>query len=151
MKDQKSKDRILLLHPKVRDSFTSFITNAENDLNVTLRISQGMRTFAEQQAIYDQGRTLPGKIVSNAKPGSSFHNYGLAVDLVQIINGVANWDFDYNKLVSYTPPGMKWGGSFRTFKDMPHFEIGFGKTWRELLALYEAGKFIPGTKFVQLD
>ena len=150
MKDQKSIDRLLLLHPKAREPFTTFITNAENDLGVVLRIAQGMRTFPEQQAIYDQGRTTPGKIVSNAKPGSSFHNYGLAIDLVQIINGVANWDFDYKQLIGYMPPGVKWGGSFRTFKDLPHFEMGFGLTWRQLLEKYDAGNFIPGTKFVNI-
>ncbi len=150
MKDKISIERIALLHPKARGLFTDFITKAENELGVTIRVVQGTRTFAEQQAIYDQGRTKPGKIVSNAKPGSSFHNYGLAVDLVEIKPDGANWNFPYAKLIPFMPPGMKWGGSFRTFKDMPHFEVAFGKTWRELLALYQAGKFIPGTKFVQL-
>ena len=43
----------------------------------------GMRTFQEQAKLYFQGRTTPGKIVTNAKAGYSCHNYGIAVDVVR--------------------------------------------------------------------
>src|SRR5258708_12842627 len=49
---------------------------------VQLRIVQGLRTKAEQDALYAQGRTTPGKVVTNAKGGQSMHNYGLPVDTV---------------------------------------------------------------------
>lgn len=44
----------------------------------------GLRTFEEQTALYAQGRTKPGRIVTKAKPGESYHNYGLAFDWVPV-------------------------------------------------------------------
>ena len=46
-----------------------------------LHLIYGYRSLGEQAELYSTGRTKPGKIVTNAKPGSSAHNYGLAVDL----------------------------------------------------------------------
>ena len=88
---------------------------------------QGLRTIAEQNALYEQGRTKPGNIVTNAKGGSSYHNYGLAIDLVQMIDGKVNWNFDYKKLKPYADKyGIVWGGTFKSIVDKPHFEISFG-------------------------
>lgn len=57
----------------------------------------GYRTFAEQAKIYFQGRTTPGKIVTNARPGLSCHNYGIAVDLVlDATPATAKLDPDWN-------------------------------------------------------
>ena len=58
----------------------------------TVRISQGLRTFSEQDALYDMGRTAPGNIVTYAKGGESWHNYGLAIDFVPMENGEPIWD-----------------------------------------------------------
>ena len=52
----------------------------------------GLRTMATQQALWDQGRTTPGEIVTNAKPGSSAHNYGMALDVMVLINGVPSYN-----------------------------------------------------------
>ena len=153
MKDPISILRVKELHPKVVDDFTNFITDAENALGITIRITQGMRSFAEQQALYDQGRTKPGKIVTKAKPGSSYHQYGLAVDLVELINGGADWNYDMGKLLPFAVKyGIQWGGNFPgTFKDFPHFEKHFGIHWSVLLKEYEDKNFIPGTNFVLIN
>lgn len=42
----------------------------------------GLRTMEEQAALYAIGRSKPGKIVTKARPGESYHNYGLAFDWV---------------------------------------------------------------------
>jgi peptidoglycan L-alanyl-D-glutamate endopeptidase CwlK len=60
-------------------------------------IYEGARTLTRQAELYAQGRTVPGRIVTQAKPGRSFHNYGLAIDWVPLIyelgGGVsAGWD-----------------------------------------------------------
>lgn len=152
MKDQVSITRVSTLHPKVRGDFKNFITDAENALGITIRVTQGLRTFEEQQKLYDQGRTEPGKIVTKAKPGSSYHQYGLAVDLVEVIDNGVDWEYDMSKLVPFAEKyGIQWGGNFPgTFKDHPHFEKHFGINWRQLLLLYEAKKFIPGTEYVTI-
>lgn len=152
MKDQHSIAAVALLHPKVQDMFTGFITDAENSLGIALRVVQGLRTFPEQHAIYNQGRTTPGKIVSNAPAGESYHNYGLAVDICPLTpDGKAlNWDFKFSELEPFALPyGITWGGHFPS-PDMDHFENKLGHNWRDLLALYKAANFIEGTQYVNI-
>lgn len=99
--DKPTLDRIKLLHPKLRDEALKIYNEICSVLtgNATVRFSYTLRTFAEQQALFNQGRKTPGKIVTNAQAGQSFHNYGLAVDIVLLIdkdkNGTyetASWD-----------------------------------------------------------
>ncbi|SRR5712692_7841459 len=152
MKDLSSIAKIAELHPKFRPLAQSFIEDAENALNITLRIVQGMRTFAQQQAIYDQGRTTPGNIVTKAKAGQSFHNYGISVDVCPVINNGTklDWEYAFEKLVPFAAKyGITWGGYFLS-PDRDHFENKFGHMWQDLLAKYQAGNFIEGTHFVNL-
>lgn len=143
--------KIAALHPKFAPLAQSFIEDAEATLGITLCIVQGMRTFAQQQAIYDQGRTLPGNVVTKAKAGESYHNYGIAIDVCPFTPAnQLNWEYDFNKLVSFAAKyGITWGGNFPS-PDRDHFENKFGHNWRDLLALHNAGSFIPGTQFVNI-
>lgn len=153
MKDAISIERVNSLHPLVRDDFKNFIEDSENSLNITIRISQGLRTFDEQRQLYAMGRTVPGKIVTNSKPGQSYHQYGLAVDLVELIdNGHSiDWGFDMEKLVPFANKyAIYWGGNFKKFKDRPHFEKTFGYSWNDLLTKYNTKDFIEGTQYVSL-
>jgi hypothetical protein len=151
MRDAISHVRLLTLHPRVKDEFKAFIEEAEEGLNIKLRITSALRTFQEQQRLYAQGRTTPGKIVTKAKPGSSYHNYGLAVDLVRMDGTKADWTFDMGKLQPYASKyGIIWGGSWKKFKDPPHFEKTFGLTWRNLLAKHNAKDFLKGSTYVTI-
>jgi len=152
MRDSKiSQVRLDSLHPKVRADFKQFIEDSEAGLNITLRITQGLRTMDEQQTLYDLGRTKSGSIVTNAKPGSSYHNYGLAIDLVVMVDGKLDWNYDMGKLVPYAiKQQITWGGSWRKFKDKPHFEKTFGINWRDMLSKYQKKDFILGTKYINL-
>ena len=81
MVDKVTQDRISKLHPSVRDEVTKIIEEINTKFltgRAKVRIAQGLRTFAEQDALYAQGRTKPGKKVTNAKGGQSVHNYGFA-------------------------------------------------------------------------
>jgi peptidoglycan L-alanyl-D-glutamate endopeptidase CwlK len=93
-------------------------------LSVSIRITQGLRTYAEQDALYEQGRSSPGAIVTDAKGGYSMHNFGLAVDVAPIINGVIDWnDKDANWkeiLAKALTCGLAEGAEWRTFPDEPH-------------------------------
>ena len=140
--DKVTLDRIAFLHPKVREEMKTII----DECNVVLsgrsqvRITQGLRTFAEQDALYKQRPK-----VTNAKGGESIHNYGFAVDIVLIIDGkTASWDIhkdwdndgiaDWDECVKiFAKHGWSWGGSWQSFKDFPHFDkIGFNN-WRVLI------------------
>jgi peptidoglycan LD-endopeptidase CwlK len=164
MSDQPTLNKISTLHPKLRDEALLIY----NEINAALtgrakvRFTFTLRSFEEQQAIYNQGRTTPGNIVTNAKPGSSYHNYGLAIDIALLIDGKdiswdtkADWDGDKQSdwmecVVIFKRHGWKWGGDWVSFKDMPHFEKTFGYDWRQLLEKYNNKDFIPGTKYVNI-
>jgi len=77
--DAVTNSRILLLHPKIRQASINFINDVEDEFGIQLRIIQGYRTIDEQNLLYAQGRTLPGKKVTWVKGGYSYHNYGLAI------------------------------------------------------------------------
>ncbi len=53
-----------------------------------------LRSPQEQEALYSQGRTLPGPIVTKARAGESAHQYGLALDFVIVRNGKPDWSGD---------------------------------------------------------
>lgn len=148
MKDQITLERIKLLHPKLRDEVVEIYDEISEALigSAMCRFSYTLRTFAEQNVLFAQGRTKPGKIVTKARGGLSYHNYGMAIDIVLIINGKeASWndkkDFDgdgnadWMEVVNiFKQYGWEWGGDWQ-FKDSPHFQKTFGKSVRELLAL----------------
>lgn len=142
--DKATKDRISKLHPSVRIEVTKIIE--ECDLVLTgrakVRIAQGLRTFAEQDALYKKRPK-----VTNAKGGQSIHNYGFAVDIVLIIEGkeaswdtVKDWDGDRKSdwmecVEVFKKHGWNWGGDWKSFKDLPHFDKKGYSEWRELINL----------------
>ena len=147
--DKVTLQRIAKLHPSVRHEVTCIINQCNEKLTgrAQIRISQGLRTIAEQDEKYSQGRTNPGKIVTNAKGGQSVHNYGFAVDIVLIIDGkTASWDVkkdwdndrvaDWDECVKvFKAHGWNWGGDWKSFKDMPHFDKSGRSDWKKLANL----------------
>jgi len=157
MRDKISEQRVKLLHPAVSQEVKELIEKAEAGFPATMaiRIVQGLRTIQEQNDLYAQGRTKPGKIVTNAKGGSSFHNFGLAIDFAILTdtdgNGSYNdlsWDIkrdndkdgvaDWLEVVRvFEAAGWSWGGKWATIKDYPHLQKTFGFTWQELLSRHQ--------------
>lgn len=162
MRDKISEERAKLLHPKVRDEVKALIEKAESGfpVNMCVRIVQGLRTIQEQNDLYAQGRTKPGHVVTNAKGGSSYHNYGLAIDFALLRdtdgNGTYNelsWDIrkdndkdgtaDWLEVVKvFEAAGWQWGGKFASIKDYPHLQKTFGYTWRQLFDKVNKGDVV---------
>lgn len=163
--DKISIERIEKLHPAIRNKVkdTYLNTNMKLPNGIRLRISQGLRTVAEQDALYAQGRTTKGKIVTQAKGGTSWHNWGLAVDIVILYdldgNGsfeTASWDENKHWMMvvsEFKKAGFAWGGDFRTFKDSPHFEMTFGLSTSIALSRFKAGDVIvdSGMKYININ
>jgi peptidoglycan L-alanyl-D-glutamate endopeptidase CwlK len=152
-----STDQIATLHPKLRDIALQAYNEAVQATPVGVHpiITQGYRTFDESNKLYQQGRTTSGEIVTNAKAGQSWHNYGLAVDFALVINGNAEWnqnDPNWMTVVNiFKNHGFNWGGDFPgTFKDYPHLENKMGQTLAELYNKYTEKDFIPGTEYVNI-
>lgn len=140
----KSAKRIAVLHPIVAAKAEQVVRKAYAE-GICIIIVQGLRTMAEQAALYAQGRTTPGAIVTNAKAGSSYHNYGLAFDYALLApNGIdVSWDIkrdlDADKVADWLEVakigkslGFEWGGDWTSFKDYPHLEMTFGLSVNDL-------------------
>jgi peptidoglycan L-alanyl-D-glutamate endopeptidase CwlK len=129
--DNISEERVLKISPKIRNNVRGFFQEAENQ-GIKLRLTDGFRSFEEQDALYSKGRTTAGNIVTNAKGGQSYHNYGLAFDVVDMElwwNG-ADWQKIGKIGKSF---GFEWGGDWSGFVDKPHFQKKFGQTTSQLL------------------
>ena len=122
------------LNRKARAKFEEFLSLAQPILanhGATAEVISGLRSYQQQQALYAQGRTRPGKIVTNARPGSSWHNYGLAVDLGLFKGGVyldaqnpRLADKIYKELGALAVSlGIEWAGNWTSFTETPHFQF----------------------------
>lgn len=135
---------INLLHPTLRSKAEELIQRAAA-VGINLIISQTLRSKAEQDEIYAQGRTQTGKVVSNAPYPQSLHNWGVAFDIAIIgADGKVTWDVTWFKKVGPIGEalGLVWGGRWSKFPDYPHFELP-NYSWSSLNKLYGSpGKFI---------
>lgn len=139
-----SENRIKELHPSIQNDVRKFINEAERK-GIYLRVTDGIRTFAEQDTLYAQGRTAPGSIVTNAKGGQSYHNYGLAFDVVPMVNGFPDYNTDWNPIAEIGKRlGFFWGGDFTSIDDKPHFQKSFGFSTGQLLAMVHNNQLKDG-------
>jgi peptidoglycan L-alanyl-D-glutamate endopeptidase CwlK len=93
-----------------------------------------LRSIAEQDALYAQSRTKPGKRVTNAKGGSSAHNFGYALDFVPLIGGKPNWtpgSNHYLRCVRIAEEcGMESASKWKSLKEWPHLQE---PNWRSIV------------------
>lgn len=141
--------KIDTLHPLIREEVRKLVDVINTTVlksNVKMIVTQGLRTFDEQNKLFAQRPK-----VTNAKGGQSIHNYGLAFDFCLADGGRTIWDtvkdFDNDKVADwmevvkvFKAAGYTWGGDFRSITDRPHFEKTFGHTWQQLLAIKQSGK-----------
>lgn len=117
--------RLAGLHPAVGSLGQQLVQRAA-ERGITLRITRGYVTFEEQDALYARGRTAPGPRVTNAKGGQTSHNFGIAIDVAPIVDGKV--DYERRDLFETVGAigrelGLTWGGDWKNFKDLPHFEL----------------------------
>jgi len=120
-----------LVEPKLRAAVPK-ILSAMAAIGYPMMVTDTLRTTAEQQALYAQGRTKPGPIVTNAdgvikKSNHQAHDdgFGHAVDCCFIVTGAPSWDVHlpwkaYGALAEAL--GFKWGGNWNSLNDLPHIE-----------------------------
>lgn len=169
MRDAISFERCQKLHPAIRQEVIDTITEVEQGFppTIKIRVVQGLRTAKEQDALYAQGRTKPGKIVTNAKAWQSNHNYGFSFDIALMYdkdgNGtfeILSWnvgeDFDNDGeadwmtvVDAFEKKGWGWGGRWK-FKDYPHLEKPMGYTVKQLHQKVLNKDFIPGSQYVNV-
>ena len=132
---QRSIDNMRGIHPKL----IGVLFLALNKSSIDFTVTDGLRTTTQQQALYAQGRTKPGAIVTNADGVKSKSNhqeksdgFGHAIDLYPYYNGMVqlNDNASLKKIaVTISEAAMqlgvaiKWGGEFTSIADYPHFEL----------------------------
>lgn len=134
------------LRPRTREKAVAFQT-ACREAGVPVLIYQTLRDKEYQDSLYAQGRTMPGKIVTNAKGGQSYHEYGVAFDFVPLVGGLPAWKDteQYMKCIAIGEKlGLESGKNFKDSKgrplvDLPHMQDTMGYS----IADYAAGKAPP--------
>lgn len=128
------------LNRKFKEQVEKFLFVAAQPIcdhyGITIEVISGLRSWKQQAALYAQGRTKPGRIVTKARPGSSWHNYGLAVDLGLFAGGKyldssnpKRADKIYKDLGTLAATrGIEWAGTWTTFTETPHFQNRYGMT-----------------------
>jgi peptidoglycan L-alanyl-D-glutamate endopeptidase CwlK len=117
------------LHPKVKVLCEQFI-QACDAAGIDILITSTYRDIESQKALYEQGRTTKGNIVTNAKAGFSFHNFRVAFDFVPIVGGKCIWNDSFlfarcGRIAESL--GLEWAGSWRgKFKEMAHCQFTNG-------------------------
>jgi peptidoglycan LD-endopeptidase CwlK len=131
------------LNPIVKERSNQLIQQSAKK-GIVIVITDGFRSVEDQDQLYKKGRTTDGNIVTKAKGGESYHNYGLAIDFaLKTPSGNVIWDrqydgngngkSDWNEVVALAKGlGFDWGGDWAQFKDYPHLQMDFGLTLAEL-------------------
>jgi peptidoglycan LD-endopeptidase CwlK len=122
--DSRSETNIATLRPEVQAIARALVQKAALS-DIEIKIISGLRTYAEQDALYAQGRTKPGSIVTNAKGGYSNHNFGIAFDIAVFEAGKYLPRSNKYRAVGVlgTDLGLEWGGNWKTIVDLPHFQL----------------------------
>lgn len=127
------------LDPYVASLARRFLDLAKQN-GIDVRVISAFRSWDDQDALYAQGRTAPGDIVTDAMGGDSYHNWSLAFDAVPFKNGQPDWDdtATFNRLGELgQQAGLEWGGNWTTYQvalvDLPHYQYTFGLTTEQLL------------------
>lgn len=118
---------ITLCHPRLQKLIAQLTSECAN-AGLPIKIGESFRSVAEQDALYAQGRTQPGSIVTNAR-GSSYssqHQWGIAADFYRADGkGAYNESGDYFKKVGELAKklGLGWGGDWKSIVDKPHLYL----------------------------
>lgn len=120
--DAVSESRLQAVNP----ALAALVRNLAAVLPFPFRVTQGLRTWPEQDALYAQGRTLPGAVVTEARGGQSWHNFGCAVDLVPM-TPQPDWNVMHpvwqQMVAAGKELGLYSGSDFVCLKDYPHFQL----------------------------
>jgi peptidoglycan L-alanyl-D-glutamate endopeptidase CwlK len=122
--DERSERNIATLLPQVQPLARALIESAAA-IGIAIKVISGTRTYEEQNALYEQGRTQPGRVVTNARGGYSNHNFGIAFDIGVFEGGRYLDESPAYKAVGAIGMklGLEWGGNWKTIQDEPHFQL----------------------------
>ena len=126
------------VHPVLAQRVAQLIEQTAQQHNIESIVHDGFRSFEEQTVLYAKGRTTPGPKVTDAKAGESYHNYGLAVDIVTNHHGQPAWIERDERVRGPIGQnlGLEWGGAWKSFVDLPHFQLTGGLSPSQCMEIY---------------
>lgn len=131
------------LHPVINERSNQLIQQSAAK-GIAIIITDGFRSAEDQDRLFEKGRTVAGNIVTHAKGGESYHNFGLAIDFaIKTPSEDVIWDMGYDGNMNGKPDwdevvemakalGFEWGGDWPKFKDYPHLQMNFGLSIADL-------------------
>ncbi len=127
--DSRNAKAVLTLVPKVQGKANDILWFCKNN-GIEILITEGYRSWAQQAWDYASGRFRPGPRITNAKPGFSFHQYGVAFDFVPTdLQGKLHYE-DMNRIQQVAhfakAQGWQWGGDFPDSHDNDHLQFTEG-------------------------
>jgi peptidoglycan L-alanyl-D-glutamate endopeptidase CwlK len=146
--DARSEACIMTIQPDAQRKAREFL-NAATALPLTYKIISGTRTYAQQDALFAQGRTKKGPVVTHAKGGQSNHNFGIAWDVGifddngKYLTGATHEEeqayIDLATHILENVTGLEWGGNFHDFVDRPHYQLATGQAVAAVRQAFESG------------
>lgn len=160
--DKISESRMLSLHPQIREIFVGAYREVNDGVlfrgRSKCRVACALRDPKTQNQLFQQGREVPGKIVTYADSWQSFHQYGLASDLVLLVDRDGNGTYesvsydlgedingdheaDWLQMLKVFKAhgfelGREWSGKF---KESPHVQMSMGYNWKTLYEMEQQG------------
>jgi peptidoglycan LD-endopeptidase CwlK len=153
---QRSLEILNTIHSQMKSRILRVFEDVSRTAGFRMRATSGLRSMSDQLALWRAGRDEEGKvvdekaIVTHAAPGSSFHNFGLALDvcfegkdpyweLLQVqdpLEAAFRWSEFGRFSVAH---GLEWGGNFTHLSDKPHVQMSMGMTLRQIQDIYKFG------------
>lgn len=143
--DTPTRERLGELFPPFADKIFKVYYHMYTKYGMLMRCTEGLRTYEKQAQLYAQGRTSPGKIITNAKPGQSLHSFGLAADscfsgndpfLDRSMRSGELWSA-FGSLVKMED--LSWGKEIPGLNDYVHVEKRYGMALGDLQYLMSQG------------
>ncbi len=141
--DARSESNLTTLLPQVQLLARSLV-HAASAMGIEIKVISGSRTYAQQDAIFLQGRAPlaevnkarkaagldtitadDNKVRTPCRGGESNHNFQLAFD-IGVFKGKTYFEESPNyKAVAVLGKqlGLTWGGDFHSHVDEPHYEL----------------------------
>lgn len=120
-------ERLKTVHPELQRRYRILEQRMLKKYGIQIEVSDAHRTAVRQEELFAQGRTAPGKKVTNARAWQSNHNYGIALDVWPCVNGKFNWNPSAWMMAQFGEEvellGLEWGGRWKTIVDNPHIQL----------------------------
>jgi hypothetical protein len=105
-------DALSLLEPSMRGRVQQILANAKKTFGVELMVFETYRSQARQEQLFNQGATQLRQV--------GVHHYGLACDIVKVVDGEPSWKGDFSLLGNLARANdLVWGGNWGT-PNLPH-------------------------------